>query len=169
MIDSHDFRIFFMHGLINSTIKPFFFETPPVNYETFHTIDFEFVLVKTDALENIKVDFKSFSEYFSSSQAVTVFPNLGKDAKLVVPCPIGSADLWYYAHFASFLEYGCTDQVEQLLKEAANALIEEVKIKYDNFTWLSTSGLGVSWVHIRLDSTPKYYNYKPYKLININL
>ena len=30
-------------------------------------------------------------------------------------------------------------------------------------TWLSTSGLGVYWLHVRLDSYPKYYTYRPYK------
>jgi len=30
-------------------------------------------------------------------------------------------------------------------------------------TWLSTSGLGVGWLHVRLDSRPKYYTYEPYK------
>jgi hypothetical protein len=29
--------------------------------------------------------------------------------------------------------------------------------------WVSTSGLGVSWLHLRIDSAPKYYNYVPYK------
>ena len=27
---------------------------------------------------------------------------------------------------------------------------------------MSTSGMGVSWLHIRLDFRPKYYNWKPY-------
>ena len=30
-----------------------------------------------------------------------------------------------------------------------------------NPLWLSTLGLGVAWVHIRLDRTPKYYQYAP--------
>jgi hypothetical protein len=29
--------------------------------------------------------------------------------------------------------------------------------------WLSTSGLGVAWLHVRLDSRPKYYSYAPYR------
>jgi hypothetical protein len=29
--------------------------------------------------------------------------------------------------------------------------------------WLSTAGGGVSWLHVRLDSRPKYYGYHPYK------
>jgi hypothetical protein len=29
--------------------------------------------------------------------------------------------------------------------------------------WLSTSGLGIYWLHFRLDTVPKYYTYAPYK------
>jgi hypothetical protein len=29
--------------------------------------------------------------------------------------------------------------------------------------WLSTAGMGVSWLHIRLDSRPKYYGFAPYR------
>jgi hypothetical protein len=31
--------------------------------------------------------------------------------------------------------------------------------------WVSTSGLGVYWLYIRLDSFPKYYNFQPYKTL----
>jgi hypothetical protein len=30
--------------------------------------------------------------------------------------------------------------------------------------WVSTAGMGVSWLHVRLDNRPKYYGYKPYRL-----
>ena len=30
--------------------------------------------------------------------------------------------------------------------------------------WVSTSGLGVYWLHVRLDSSPKYFQHTPYKL-----
>ena len=30
-------------------------------------------------------------------------------------------------------------------------------------TWVSTSGLGVSWLHVRLDRLPKYYTHAPYR------
>ena len=29
--------------------------------------------------------------------------------------------------------------------------------------WLSTAGMGVSWLHLRLDSQPKYYRHGPYR------
>ncbi|MGB1216866.1 MAG: DUF6940 family protein [Saprospiraceae bacterium] len=31
--------------------------------------------------------------------------------------------------------------------------------------WLSTAGLGVYWLHIRMDNRPKYYKHKAYKEI----
>ena len=29
--------------------------------------------------------------------------------------------------------------------------------------WLSTAGMGVPWLHVRLDSRPKYYAFGPYR------
>jgi hypothetical protein len=29
--------------------------------------------------------------------------------------------------------------------------------------WLNTAGAGVSWLHVRLDKTPKYYGFGPYR------
>jgi len=28
--------------------------------------------------------------------------------------------------------------------------------------WISTAGGGVAWLHVRLDSSPKYYGFRPY-------
>jgi len=32
----------------------------------------------------------------------------------------------------------------------------------DTPLWLSTAGLGVSWLHVRLDTRPKYYRHRVY-------
>jgi hypothetical protein len=32
--------------------------------------------------------------------------------------------------------------------------------------WLSTAGMGVAWLHVRLDDRPKYYGYMPYRNAN---
>lgn len=29
--------------------------------------------------------------------------------------------------------------------------------------WLSTAGMGVSWLHVRLDARPKYYGFAAYR------
>lgn len=30
--------------------------------------------------------------------------------------------------------------------------------------WLITAGMGVFWLHLRLDSRPKYYSHRPYAI-----
>ena len=47
-----------------------------------------------------------------------------------------------------------------------NVSIEFKKRVYERknkLTWLNTSGLGVYWLHMRIDDTPKYYRYNKYK------
>ncbi|WP_391540805.1 DUF6940 family protein [Halomicronema hongdechloris] len=29
--------------------------------------------------------------------------------------------------------------------------------------WVNASGLGVAWLHVRLDTRPKYYQHEPYR------
>jgi len=31
--------------------------------------------------------------------------------------------------------------------------------------WISTAGLGVTWLHVRIDSSPKYYTHAPYRML----
>jgi hypothetical protein len=50
-------------------------------------------------------------------------------------------------------------QVGELWRVTAEAL--ETRLG-DVPVWLSTAGLGVYWLHIRLDSRPKYYRHRPY-------
>lgn len=47
-------------------------------------------MTKSDALENIRQDYSSFERYFDAwnhNEYVCSFPNLGRDATLVVPFP----------------------------------------------------------------------------------
>lgn len=52
-------------------------------------------------------------------------------------------------------------RVHELLGRVGQCLLERVG---DDPSWLSSSGLGVAWLHLRLDSRPKYYNHKPYRI-----
>jgi hypothetical protein len=56
-------------------------------------------------------------------------------------------------------EEGGKDQVRALWRATAETLLDRIS---DTPTWLSTAGLGVIWLHLRLDSRPKYYSHRPY-------
>jgi len=83
---------------------------------------------------------------------------LSGDATLVVPCPRGQ--LSAYAQLSTFAREAPVDQQHQLWALVGAALLRRLGAQP---VWLSTSGLGVYWLHIRLDSAPKYYTHEPYR------
>ena len=84
------------------------------------------------------------------------FDNLGRDAHLVAPCDSTRP----YAHLAVFVRTAPASTNRALWAAAADALEERTGARP---LWLSTAGLGVYWLHLRLDSRPKYYTYAPYR------
>jgi hypothetical protein len=131
-------------------------ENPPLTVATRGSYN-EFVFVESPALSSAAADIEPFSKELRGKQGSVSFKNLGGDALLVAPCPMDKhAD---YAHVAAFMRTASEDQAARFWQEIGNALDEHLTSKC---TWLSTAGLGVSWVHVRLDSRPKYYRYHPY-------
>lgn len=85
---------------------------------------------------------------------VTVFPNLSGDAVLVAPQPRGPRGV--YGHLAVFLRGAPPEQVDALWAAVGGALQARWRDRPAP-VWLSTAGLGVPWLHVRLDDRPKYY------------
>ena len=119
--------------------------------------DFEFVLVNADVFKRLRPQRQFFEKYFDKAAVVT-FPNLSGDAQLVIPTDVSKDE--HYTHLAAFVRNAPQEQIEQfwqLVGERYDALIGDAP------RWLSTSGLGVYWLHVRIDTRPKYYQYQPYK------
>lgn len=138
----------------------YFFECPAIIASN-SIIDFEFVLIASTALSKVKADFHAFSKHLAKAeknQSVVTFPNIGGDSLLVVPCPGNS---YSYAHLADFIRTAPALQANYLWQKVAEETIK--KLRDGQKLWISTSGLGVPWLHIRLDSIPKYYNFEPYQ------
>ena len=91
------------------------------------------------------------------------FPNLGNDALLIVPCNENSENPHIYMHLANFIRMGPDDQIKVFWKEVVNQMYKRLNSKLGKKVWLSTCGLGIFWLHMRLDSLPKYYTYVPYR------
>ncbi len=156
---SEEFRRFFTAAISECSFEAFFWETPPV---TSGTLDrpFEFVLVASASLSRLRPDPSPFETHFLSrgNEQVLTFPNLGGDALLVVPAPV--VDEACYTHLARFLRDAPKTQVDVFWGSVGRAMHDRVSSAP---TWLSTAGMGVSWLHLRLDSRPKYYRHEPYK------
>ena len=153
---NENFRTFYSKILQTNPFEAYFWEHPALSTERLYQT-YEFVLIKSNGLANVSPKPNSFQSYFTKEQIVS-FLNLRGDALLIVPCPVAAETA--YTHLANFIRKAPIVQVhyfwEKLSSEFMNYLSEEK-------TWLSTSGLGVHWLHVRFDSRPKYYQYKAYK------
>ena len=157
----HDesFRSFFISLLADDPFPAYRWETPPVSIKTANR-EFEFVLLDSPSLVR-PPDKKTFANYFTTAESdtgIVVFENLGKDALLVVPSPQGDDSA--YAHIAAFTRNGPDPQIHALWKIVGQTMQQRIT---NQPMWLSTEGHGVSWLHIRLDSRPKYYGFSPYR------
>lgn len=153
-----EFRNWFTSLLCASSCDAFFWETPPVTAATADR-PFEFVLVNGPSLTRLHPDPSPFRSHFTAKPAEPVFhfPNLSGDATLIVPSPL--ADKSCYTHLARFLRMAPRAQVNAFWRTVGLAMQERLSARP---VWLSTAGMGVSWLHLRLDSRPKYYRHKPY-------
>lgn len=152
-----DFRGFFTAGLAASPFGAYRFETPAVGHQTSTRI-FEFVLVDSPWLD-VNQDPVPFAGHFAkSADSVIEFDNLGADATLIVPCPLDDEN--HYAHIAAFLRQAPPFQKHRLWEMVGDCIWKKISEKT---IWLNTAGGGVDWLHVRLDSRPKYYAYTPYK------
>ena len=146
-----------------------FFETPGVDVTSVSTTPMEFVLVNAPQLARFaesRPDEAAFADHLDScsrrKQTVCSFDNLGGDARLVAPrkTSIGAKDVKVYSHLASFVRGATEYQIADLWRLAASEYVRAVQ---SDKTWFSTNGMGVAWLHVRLDSHPKYYQYAPFK------
>jgi hypothetical protein len=153
------FRTFFNRVLADAPFTAYFWEMPPVTRASIHQ-PFECVLVDSPGLAGVAADASAFAEYFAvagADEAIAGFPSLGKDAFLIAPCPRGAPAA--YPHLAAFVRKAPAAQQQALWQWVGTAVAERLSTRP---LWLSTSGLGVYWLHVRLDSTPKYYTFRSY-------
>jgi hypothetical protein len=158
----HDraFRSFFIRLLQEAPFAAYFWECPPLTEATLSR-PFEFVLVDSPRLASMPPDTQAFADRFLAEDVgedIATFWNLGGDALLVAPRPRASASV--YSHIAAFTRGAPADQQHALWRATGAAVAARLSARP---LWLSTSGLGVAWLHVRLDSSPKYYSYGPYR------
>lgn len=158
--NSHDFVHFYISLLVDAPFEAMFWESPPVTRLSVGR-PYEFVLIDSAQLAAAEPEPLHFASAFASAatdENVVMFENLGKDALLVTPCPRGPRHV--YTHLTSFVRGAPEGQRHELFRKLAGAIKNRLS---DRPMWVSTSGLGVFWLHVRLDSYPKYYNFGPYR------
>lgn len=141
-----------------------FWELPPLTPAS--SLDaFECVMRPAPGLAAAQPQAQPFAAHFQRhadpAQAAAVFAGLGRDALMIAPCP--RAPHAAYTHLLAFVRAAPRWQAVAIWPILARtvASLRAAGIRREPL-WISTSGSGVHWLHLRLDSRPKYYQHAPY-------
>jgi len=133
-----------------------FWELPALTFSTL-TRPFECVIIDAPQLAVRQADPAPFATHFGDDPVVSI-TNLGGDARLIIPTPQAPDDA--YTHLLAFIRAAPDEQKHAFWRTIARELRTRINTTP---VWLNTSGLGVSWLHVRLDDRPKYYRHTSYR------
>lgn len=149
-----EFVSFYIKLFNKCGFNSYVWETPPLSTDNLHQ-PFEFVIFNAPKSSNLP-DYETFKDYYDitgPNQGIVSFLNLGHDAMLVVPSPFRKDS--NYSGLSEFFLEAPVKQQQCIWKVVAY----QMKLRLNEKpTWLSVAGGGIAWLHIRLDSTPKYYS-----------
>lgn len=151
----------FTDVLIASPYAAFRWETPAFTPESRHD-PFEFVLINAPEFVARRTDRRTFADRFTTrNEGVVAFPNLSGDATMVVPSPLMEGQ--DFGHLAAFLRTASAAQTTALWSTIGKQMAARIG---GPPVWLNTAGGGVAWLHVRLDSRPKYYHHVRYRRLS---
>jgi len=140
----------------------FVWECIPISQQTLHKTTFKFAVKPSEVLKKIPCDRQSFMEHFKSAddKLVTSFQNLGGDSLLVTPV----SDFASFNHISSFHRLASVEEKSTFWQHVGECMKTRLESVLTNKPlWLSTNGLGVGWLHVRIDERPKYYGFNPFR------
>ena len=143
--------------------KPFFYETSCISKKMNEKYKEKFI--ETNKFNRVKQNHSVFEKNIKKSKNKNVisFYNLSKTSLLIVPYPKKNKDKTYknYKTLKNFIDNSSEEQQIKFWKKVASGI--KRMLKKNDKIWVSTHGLGVPYLHIRIDTVPKYYITKKFK------
>lgn len=149
---------FYVEALKAIGYTAFYWEHPALK-TAYLKKQYECILQKSKPLEYLPINEKAFSDYINNEPEVEDFMNLGKNARLVVPTKKSEEAI--YNHLGKFIRLAKEEQIFSVFNRVGKVIKSELEQR--EFIWLNTAGLGVIWLHIRMDMRPKYYKTDRYR------
>ncbi len=81
-----------------------------------------------------------------------------------MPCDLGGAATKAGAHLGLFSREAPPEQQHELWRQVGEAASRRLQGAPGRPFWVSTSGLGVYWTHVRVDERPKYYQHAAFRV-----
>lgn len=154
--DERGLRTALTDAVLGLSLPAVAWETAPLSRASAHRPMVQLVLPHP-ALARAEADPRPFAEHIASgagTDAVRWFENFGHDARLVVPCAPTPESR--FGHLVTFLSTASEPQRDALWQLVGRLACEHLE-RSDVPVWVSTAGMAVSWLHVRLDLRPKYY------------
>merc|ERR1712176_1041196 len=144
----------------------FKWECRPLSRKTMDRVSFEFVVHDYPGLADHNADPSDFSEYLEELHGQEVarqFPNIKGDCTLVSPAQAVD-NREFYGHIGSFLRQAPEAQHEAQWRQLGEAIHMRLsRTRPSASLWVSTAGGAVPWLHMRVDSAPKFYRFQAYR------
>lgn len=167
-----EFRDDFLGILKNGTdFNNYRIEFPATSQQTYGETanPFEFILMKSDASNQNNRQLTKPSDCNSETiENINVrIKDEQFDSTLVFPCPQSINDK-KYAQLATFV-HNSPEKAILVFEEAADQLLENLQNEeMSQAKWYLSSAVTSgdkikNWIHFRVDPSPKFYQYKPYK------
>ena len=138
----------------------YFWEHPKLNSTSWMS-EYEVSIVESKRLNVVKPNPHPFSQYFKGDDVIVTFKNRGGNALLVVPEP-DNMSISDFSTISRFIKNADSDLSIKFFKAVFREWHQNFK-NDTNYSYLSTHGLGVHWLHVRIDKKPKYYHTIDYR------
>lgn len=135
---------------MSSDIKPFLWRTSVINKDI--DLPFRVEYTEDDRLLSKKKPSSLLSKKNEDKKYAIASINLPGDTVLVIPKPRSGKN---FSNIYHFMNNASRVQQRELWILVAKEVKKMLK-KFDNI-WISSQGLGVNYLHVRICSYPKYY------------
>ena len=159
MCNSKDFNTLLRKTILSADFDAVLLELPPISGDS--NPEFQFVVLNAPDLSSVSENKSTFESHFQPDYSVVSFQSGEGGSMLVSPCPINSSTK--HQHLAAFLRTASDIQIHDLFV-CIGSEVDRWLCTFEEPVWVSTESRGVPWLHVRLDSYPRYYNYRDFFL-----
>jgi len=152
------FVIIIKEAILRTKFETIYFNCPPVTKADLDQV-FNVAILNAPALRSVTTDVHTFADKFIDQNMVTSFENLNGDCLMVCPVPLEDQPEEIYSSLGPFIRSARIEQQIAFWGLVASDLETVISIRK---VWMNTAGTGVSFLHLRLDSRPKYYEYRKF-------
>lgn len=120
------------------------------------------MVTKNEELDNINQNYAEYQKYIDENLGsyVASFSSLHKNATLIIP--ILQNEVSNFKNLKEFTNNSSLEQWEALWQKVSEKMEESLLNANGASRWLSTSGLNVHYLHVRINNSPKHYCYEEY-------